>query len=117
MINLLAKLVAIILMIICVVEILIGKPANIGIMAFAIFLYFIVELKEPLNGTGTKNKTKEHNVKTDVSAAVTWTEVDDLTCDIEDLRENPEKASEVANNFKDMAIRIWKDGVEKEEDK
>ena len=37
------------------------------------------------------------------------TEIDDLTCDIEDLRYNPEKASEVANNFKIGIYKIVKD--------
>ncbi|MHA1873553.1 MAG: hypothetical protein ACTSVB_05510 [Candidatus Heimdallarchaeaceae archaeon] len=46
---------------------------------------------------------------------VTWTEIDDLTCDIEDLRFEPEKASEVAIRFKEMAIRIAKEGIDDDE--
>lgn len=43
---------------------------------------------------------------------VTWTEIDDLTCDIEDLRYNPNKASEVAVQFKQMAKRIKEERIE-----
>lgn len=46
---------------------------------------------------------------------VTWTEIDDLTCDIEDLQWEPNKASEVAVRFKQMAKRINEEGIETED--
>ena len=47
--------------------------------------------------------------------AVTWTEIDDFTCDIEDLHWHPENASEVASRFKDLVLHVNKEGIEKED--
>jgi len=37
---------------------------------------------------------------------LTWTEIDDIVCDIEDLRYNSEKASEVAVRVKELFKRV-----------
>jgi len=41
---------------------------------------------------------------------ITWTEIDDVVCDIEDLRFNPEKASEVANKVKLLFAELMDKG-------
>jgi len=38
------------------------------------------------------------------------TEIDDITCDIEDLRFNPEKSSDVAIKNKELLFRLLKRG-------
>jgi len=43
---------------------------------------------------------------------VTWTEIDDFTEEIENLRFEPEKASKVAVEFKELVVRIAKEGLE-----
>ena len=44
---------------------------------------------------------------------VTWTEIDDFTQEIENLRFEPEKASDIAYEFKQLALRIAEEGIEK----
>lgn len=45
------------------------------------------------------------------NTGITWTEIDDVVCDIEDLRHNPEKASEVAVMVKELFKRAGKGGI------
>jgi len=46
---------------------------------------------------------------------VTWTEIDDFPEEIENLKFEPEKASKVACEFKELVVRVAEEGLEYEE--